>query len=66
MLLSKRTLMIIFPQNNFLLIIGIFAFTRLCLPFLHPTDFLQKPIGNSKALDTLVPLSHSEDTVSRR
>lgn len=42
------------------------AFTKLSLPFLHPTNFLQKSVGNPTAPGTLLPLSHSEDTVSRR
>ena len=42
------------------------AFTKLSLPFLHPTYFLQKSVGNPTAQGTHLPLSHSEDTVSRR
>jgi hypothetical protein len=42
------------------------TFTRLSLPFLRPTFFHQKSVGNPKTLGTLVPLSHSEDTLSRQ
>ena len=42
------------------------AFTKHSLPFPHPTYFLQKYVGNPMALGTLPPLSHGEDTVSRR
>jgi len=32
----------------------------------YPKFFLQKSVGNLKPLDTFLPLSHSEDTLSRR
>ena len=42
------------------------AFTRFSLPFLRPTFFHTKSVGNPKALDTLLPLFHIEGTVSRQ